>query len=193
MAEKSGKYWVKWANTHANPSSNIEDLESVFKSSVKEFIKALEDAGITVKTGETKRSKERALLYHWSWKIALGKCKASDADNDKMPGVDIQWDHGNDDESKAGAQEMVDGFHLAVPPKSTVAPAKTSTHIEGKAIDMTITWSGEKEVKKKNQSAPVKVIFNPDVNQNAILHEIGESYGIKKLKNDAPHWSYNGK
>jgi len=59
---------------------------------------------------ETKRSAKRAYLSHWSWKIALGKCKPSEAT--AMDGVDIQWDHRKDEESKKGAQEMVDGFRL---------------------------------------------------------------------------------
>ena len=56
-----------------------------------------------------------------------------------MGGVDIEWDHGDLAQSQAGAQEMVDGFGLAVPPDSTVAPALMSHHIAGKAIDMKLS------------------------------------------------------
>lgn len=147
MATKSGKYWVTWANSNAKNSTSIDDLEANFKTNVKDFIQALEDAGATVDVSTTKRSDKRAYLFHWSWKISQDKCKPSDAGTKK--GVDIEWDHGDDKKSKAGAKEMVDGFGLAVPPDSTNPPSLTSNHITGKAIDMTITWTGTIKIKKK--------------------------------------------
>lgn len=109
-----------------------------------------------------------------------------------MAGVDVQWDHGDDAKSKAGAKEMVSGFGLAVPPKSTNAPGLKSNHISGKAIDMNIKWTGKIKVKKKDNTE-VEVTYMQNVNSNTVLHAIGESYGVKKLKTDAPHWSYNGR
>jgi hypothetical protein len=191
---KSGKYWVTWANVHAKNSSKLDDLAEPFKSHVKAFIKALEDAGAKVHIEATRRAAKRAYLFHWSWKIALGKCKPSEAK--ALPGVDIEWDHGDLAQSKAGAQEMVDGFGLAVPPKSTVAPDLDSNHIAGQAIDMDITWTGELKVKKKDgtkDGTVVSVPYMSNANQNTKLHTVGESYSVKKLTSDAPHWSYNGK
>ena len=190
MPTSSGKYWVTWANTHAKNSNKILDLDVSFKPKVQEFIKALEDAGAVVDISTTKRSSKRAYLFHWSWKILQGKCKPSDAT--KMIGVDIQWDHGDLAKSKKGALEMVQGFGLAVPPRSTNPPSTTSNHISGKAVDMTITWRGAIRVKKKN-NAEVSVTFSTNVNTNTVLHSIGDSYGVKKLKTDAPHWSFNGR
>lgn len=190
MATKSGKYWVTWANTHAKNSEKIDDLEATFKKNVKGFIKALEDAGATVTVSATKRSDKRAYLFHWSWKISLDKAKPSAAT--KKAGVNIEWDHGDAAKSKAGAKEMVSGFGLAVPPKSTNAPSLTSNHISGKAIDMTITWKGTIKVKKKDGKT-VDVKYMANVNSNTTLHTVGASYGVKKLKTDAPHWSYNGR
>ena len=190
MAEKSGSYWVTWANAHAKNSKSVDDLSEPFKSNVKAFIKALKDAGATVSVKATKRNEKRAYLFHWSWKIAQDKCKASDAE--KMTGVDIKWDHGKDEDSKKGAEAMVTGFGLAVPPRSTNPPALTSHHISGKAIDMEIKWTGTIKVKNK-KGAEVSVPFKQNVNQNTVLHSVGESYGVKKLKTDAPHWSYNGR
>lgn len=190
MSHKSGKYWVTWANTHAKNSKKVDDLESSFKKGVKAFIKALTEAGATVDVSATKRSDKRAYLFHWSWKISQGKCKPSDAK--KMSGVNIQWDHGDLAKSKAGALEMVKGFGLAVPPRSSNPPSLTSNHINGKAIDMTIKWSGTIKVKKKDGSES-SVKYSSNVNTNTVLHSIGESYGVKKLKTDAPHWSYNGR
>jgi hypothetical protein len=186
---KSGKYWVDWANTHAKNSESVDDLAEPFRTNAKGFIKALVDAGAKVKVTATKRDVKRAYLFHWSWLTALEKSKPSAATT--MAGVDIEWDHGDDNKSKAGAQEMVDGFGLAVPPKSNVAPALASNHIAGKAIDMDITWTGDLEVNKKDGTI-VSVPFMTNPNLNTKLHTVGESYGVKKLKTDAPHWSSDG-
>ncbi len=190
MPTKSGKYWVTWAKTHAKNSNKINDLEASFMSNVKAFIKALTDAGAKVDVSTTKRNDKRAYLFHWSWKISQSKCKPSDAK--KMIGVDIQWDHGDIAKSKAGALEMVNGFGLAIPPRSINPPSLTSNHVRGKAIDMTIKWNGTIKVKKKD-GGEVQITYSSNVNKNTVLHSIGESYGVKKLKTDAPHWSYNGR
>lgn len=187
---KSGSYWVTWANAHATASDSVDDLADPFKTNAKDFIKALEDAGATVTITETRRSAKRAYLFHWCWLIGLGKAKASEATD--MTGVEIEWDHGDDDKSKAGAQEMIDGFGLAVPPNSTNAPALSSNHIAGNAIDINITWKDTIKIKKKD-GTEVSVTFMDDVNQNTTLHSVGESYGLKKLTTDKPHWSVDGR
>ena len=187
---KSGSYWVTWANAHANGSKSVDDLAEPFQTNVKDFIKALQDAGATVTVGETKRSDKRAYLYHWSWLIVLGKKNASDAD--EKVGVEIEWDHGDDQDSKDGAKEMIDGFGLAVPPASINPPALDSNHIAGKAIDMDITWQGTINVRKKD-GTEVSVVYKTEVNQNTDLHAVGESYSVKKLTTDAPHWSVDGR
>ncbi|NME71556.1 hypothetical protein HHU12_26550 [Flammeovirga aprica JL-4] len=189
-SKKSGKYWVKWANEHAKNSNKIDDLNSGFKKNVSQFIKALENSGATVKIKATKRSSKRAYLFHWCWKISLGKCKPSDAS--KLEGVNIKWDHGDINASKKGALEMVKGFGLAVPPKSKVAPSLTSNHIAGNAIDMEIFWEGEISI-LKNDKTKVKIKYNESTNNNTDLHEVAESYGVFKHKNDEPHWSHNGR
>lgn len=79
---------------------------------------------------------------------------------------------------------------LAIPPRSNVAPSLTSNHISGKAID--ITWSGKIVVKKKD-GTPVELTCMNNANLNKKLHEVGESYSVKKHKSDAPHWSHNGR
>lgn len=190
MATKSGKFWVDWANANAKNSNSVEDLAEPFKSSAKSFIAALQAAGAAVEVTATVRPPKRAYLFHWSWKIAVGGTKASDAAS--MDGVDIQWDHGNATASKKGAREMVNGFGLAVPPKSTNPPSLKTRHIEGKAIDMEITWSGNLNVKKKNGTI-VSVPFKDDANANTKLHDVGASYDVFKLTTDEPHWSTDGR
>jgi hypothetical protein len=185
----SGANWVNWANTHAKNSTSVEDLDPSFRANVTSFIKALEDAGAEVDISTTRRSAKRAYLMHWAWLIALGKSKASEADS--MIGVDIEWDHKDETKTENGAQQMVNGFGLAVPPASTVAPSLTSNHITGKAIDMTITWSGKIKIKNK-QGIETEVEFMENVNKNTSLHAIGASYLVKKLTIDRPHWSFDG-
>jgi len=191
MPTKSGSFWVTWADTHANVSRNVEDLAEPFRSKAKAFIKALQDAGAQVTVTTTRRSAKRAYLFHWSWLVALGKSSAAEADRHPMPGVDIRWDHADDAASKAGAAQMVSGFGLAVPPKSTNAPSLTSNHIEGTAIDMAITWTGTIQVKKPDGTS-VAIPFMTDVNRNTLLHAVGADYGVRKLVTDAPHWSERG-
>jgi hypothetical protein len=190
MADKSGKFWVTWANANALSSSKIEDLAEPFRSQATAFIAAMREAGATVGVNVTRRSEKRAYLFHWSWKIALNQGKPSDAT--PMAGVDIQWDHGNDASSRQGAQEMVTGFGLAVPPRSTKAPGLRSNHIDGEAIDMDITWLGTIQVKNK-PGVRTPITFMPDVDANIGLHQLGASYGVLKLVGDAPHWSLNGR
>jgi hypothetical protein len=180
---------VTWANAHAKNSTSTDDLADPFKTNAKAFIKALEDAGAKVEVGTTTRSDKRAYLFHWAWKIGLGKAKASEAT--AMTGVDIEWDYGDEEKSKKGAKEMIDGFGLAVPPESTNAPALNTNHTLGKAIDMTITWTGTIKIKKKD-GTEVSVLFMDDVNKNTTLHTVGASYDVKKLTTDTPHWSFDG-
>ena len=174
MPTKSGVFWVSWANTNAPNSHDIEDLMEPFRSDAKAFIAALQAGGARVNVTATKRSARRAYLFHWSWKIALGKCEPSEAG--QKTGVDILWDHGDDVASKRGAREMVSGFALAVPPKSINAPALTSNHIEGTAIDMDILWTGTIRVKDR-LNREVALPFDSNVNANTLLHAVGESYG----------------
>lgn len=160
MPTKSGKYWVSWAHTFAKNSEKIDDLAPTFRGYVRQFVRALTDAGATVSVSATRRSENRAYLFHWSWKISQGKCKPSEAT--KMVGVDIEWDHGDNVQSRAGALEMVNAFGLAVPPRSTNPPSLTSSHIRGEAIDMTIKWAGVIKVKKKD-GTETPLTFTPNV------------------------------
>ena len=189
MPTKSGAFWVTWADAHAKNSESVEDLIEPFRSNAKSFIAALKDAGATVIVSTTRRSDKRAYLFHWSWKISQSQCKPSDPP--QMADVDIQWDHGTEAESQRGALQMVTGFGLAVPPQSINPPSLTSHHITGKAIDMTIKWIGTMNVKNKAGTV-VAVPFMANVNANSALHSVGDSYGVKKLRTDAPHWSIDG-
>lgn len=57
---------------------------------------------------------------------------------------------------------------------------------------MTILWNGFMELPRRDGSK-VTVAWTPNVNANIVLHEVGASYGVWKLRSDAPHWSFNGR
>lgn len=179
----SGQAW--WhANQAKYPNSNhLEDLEASFRQKATEFIAAMQAAGAIVSVKATRRSKQRAYLMHFSWKIAKGTIGPAQVPPE--PGVDIIWDHGNSTASKMGAQEMVDHFGLVF------QPSLNSLHIQGKAIDMDVTWSGTLQI--TNKSGVVVPIGAPHLgSSNTTLHSVGATYGVIKLASDPPHWSATG-
>jgi hypothetical protein len=189
MATLSGSFWIGWADNNAKTSNNVGDLAGPFRGNVMRFKQALENAGAAVDVTATKRSALRAYLFHWCWLIGLGRAQPSDPPPEH--GVDILWDHGDAAASREGAKKMIDGFGLAVPPASNVAPSLTSLHIAGKAIDMDINWAGMIQI-TTGDGTSVPVPFMPNVNNNTALHRVGASYGVIKLVTDAPHWSETG-
>jgi len=170
MDARSGRHWVAWANTHAQNSRRVEDPDSMFRRKIEEFTGALSAGGARIRVSATRRSPGRAYLFHWSWKIAHGRCKPSEAE--PMAGVPIEWDHGDDRLSRAGALEMARGFGLAVPPRSIYPPALSSNHIAGRAIDMDITWSGTIRIARK-EGGLAAVAYMSNVNSNLDLHAVG--------------------
>ena len=195
MGTKSGNFWITWANQSAPNSSSIYTLEPIFRINAVKFINALRAAGATVYIQSTKRDPKRAYLFHWAWRICFDKTINVSA-IPSMKGVEIDWDHGDKDkkykDSVKGAMEMVNGFGLAIPPKSTLAPSLTSNHLIGKAIDLEISWN-HKILVKKSDGKVVEVFFPKDPNYNENLITVGRSYGIIKNRADKPHWSYNGR
>lgn len=179
----SGGAWWR-ANQAKYPNSRqVSDLDVSFRGNVEAFISALTAAGANVIVSSTKRSKLRAYLMHYCYKVAKGLVAAGSVPAEA--GVDIAWDHGDDTQSKRAAQEMVNLFNIAY------APSLHSRHIEGKAIDMTITWSGT--LKIKNKSGIVVEVGAPrNGDENTVLHGVGATYGLKKLASDPPHWSIDG-
>jgi hypothetical protein len=187
MADKnlSGIEWFRSNQAKYANSKEVGDLNGTFKSGVTEFLKALKEAGAKVTVMSTKRDPVRAFIMHWAWKLANGQIKAA-----KIPsrsGLNINWDHGDEDESQDAAEEMIgsSGFNMAH------IAALNSNHIAGLAIDMTITWSGTLNIKNK-QGDEVEISSSPKNGNNRELHEVGASYGVKKLVSDPPHWSFDG-
>lgn len=179
----SGAAWWHANQAKYQNSTSVDDLDAGFRANVQDFLAALKAAGAAVTIATTRRSKPRAYLMHHSWKIANGQEKAPQVPAE--PGVDIAWDHGSDLKSQQAAKEMVNLFGMAH------IASLTSNHIQGKAIDMTITWTGTLKIKDKAGKA-VEIGAPNKGADNTALHTVGAGYGVKKLATDAPHWSVDG-
>lgn len=180
----SGAAWWR-ANEAKYPNSRrVEDLDPDFRTGVEAFLAALKYAGATVEIASTRRSADRAYLMHYAWAIAHGEVKPAAVP--AREGVAIRWDHGDEAKSKKAAEEMVKRFGMAhqASPKSR--------HISGKAIDMSIRWTGALTIKNKAGKA-VKIASEPRTGDNKELHAVGATYGVVKLASDPPHWSTDGK
>lgn len=183
--ELSGAQWV----ARFPSSKSVDDCKEPFKTDLASFIAALEAAGATVSISATYRPPERAYLMHWSWKIVN-----VDADPKTIPGkegVNINWDHGDNEESVQAAQAMVDGYGMR---NLHVPPALASRHIDGKAVDMSISWTGDLAIENADgTTATIK--SDPKTGMNAELKTVGATYGVIKYVGgdaDKPHWSSDG-
>ena len=177
----SGQHWYDFFPT----SKSISDLASPFRERVLAFQKAMIDAGAQTIIAATYRPPQRAYLMHYAARISRGSIKAEDVP--RFPGVDIQWVHYTNAVSVKAAELMVDAYGIGGNPV-----ALKSLHTERLAIDWNITWDGILRIKRRdgtifNISAPTNGA------SNTILHNVGASYGVYKLLNDPPHWSYNGR
>lgn len=179
LGELSGAGWVN----RFPGSQSTADLASPFRSAVEAFIGAMTVGGARVRVTSTFRPPERAYLMHFAWKIA--KNNIDDNDAPRMPGVDINWVHPTRDESVAAAQEMVDGYQMVQ------VAALNGRHTEGRAIDMSIEWSGSL-ILLSNDGQRETISTRPRSGNNTRLHAVGATYGVRKLVSDPPHWSEDG-
>jgi hypothetical protein len=107
-------------------------------------------------------------------------------------GVDIEWVHtkanGSVDlaASRAAAKAMVNAYGIAYP------PALKSRHTEGRAIDMTIKWSGNLVIANR-ENTTTTVTSTPRNGFNLALRKVGKTYGVNKNASDLPHWSTDGR
>jgi hypothetical protein len=184
--QPSGKLWVP----QFPASKSLDDLVEPFRSNARRFLAALKQANATVVIADTLRRPERAYLMFFSFMIANNHMEPSKAP--PMPGVAIQWVHmdsaGQADAagSLAAAKEMVAGYGIVF------QPALFTRHSEGKAIDMSISWAGNLTI-VDGHGATVTITSTPRTGAaNEELMKVGASYGVIKLKSDAPHWSLDG-
>ncbi len=179
--ELSGAQWV----ARFPGSKSTDTLAPPFRTGVENFIAAMETASAVVTISATLRPPERAYLMHWSWMIAREGADPKDAT--PMAGVDILWDHGNDDASKQAAEDMVQGYAIVK------EPALSSRHTQGLAIDMTISWNGDLVITDQT-GASTTIDSTPRSGMNSDLIAVGATYGVIKatFAGDPPHWSNDG-
>lgn len=174
----SGARWWHANQARYPNSSSVEDLESPFRKNLKAFLAALRAGGASVRVSATRRNRARAQLMHYSWKVAHGQIAPNAVP--AIDGCDIEWDHGDLTTSRAAAREMVRLFHIVF------KPSLTSNHIQGTAVDMTITQPSSFSI----VDAGGKTV---KITSASLLHQVGASYGVYKLASDPPHWSANGR
>jgi hypothetical protein len=196
--ELSGPAWTVRFPT----SKRLEDLEPNFRGKVRRFLDALADADAEITITATRRPRQRAYLMHYSWlivrhRIAPEKVPPFKKALPNEAAVDIGWVHpGRDGKpsaalSRSGAHQMVQRFDIAT---LGVPPSLSSLHIDGKAIDMTISWDDDLVITNASGKATT-IRSTPRSGANADLIRIGASYGVIHLHaaaKDPPHWSVNG-
>lgn len=175
-------WWQRNQGLYLN-SESTADLEPQFRGKVEAFIKALKAGGARVTVSSTRRNKVRAYLMHYCYRIARGEIDAGDVPMEA--GCNILWDHGEETASREAARIMADLFDIVY------QPSLTSRHVEGKAVDMSIRWTGT--IKVKDAAGRTRSLAQPGHGMNTMLHEIGRSFGVYKLVSDEPHWSSDGK
>lgn len=174
----SGSHWVSKFPT----STSLSSLASPFKENVTRFIDCLRDNGATVVVSATRRPKERAYLMHYSFRIARDSLASTSVPT--MTGVDIEWTHPSQSKTMEAAEAMVRGYDIVY------EPALDSKHVDGLAIDMTI--SGLPRVLKwKENGKDVAEDIGTDSSgaSNRLLHKVAWKYfQVRKLNSDPPHW-----
>lgn len=178
--EPSGAAWVARFPT----SRSVDDLAAPFASAVADFVAAIRAAGGTVSISATFRPKQRAYLMHWAWQIARAGFDAALVP--PMAGVDIGWVHATPVKSRKAARDMVAAYGIVF------KPALNSKHTEGLAIDMTISWSGNLKIRRRDATT-LTIGSQPRDGGNAELQKVGLGYGVVKLPSDPPHWSDDGR
>jgi len=170
-------------------SRAVDDLTPAFRDSVRAFLSALRQGGVDVAISATFRPPQRAFLMHWCYRIAVNDLDPAQAE--RRDDVPIDWVHRRPDgtvdraKSKAAADEMVSGYGL------TVLPSLASRHIDARAIDMSVTWTGPRTVNDAQGNSVTLPPMNA-AGARAVLDRIGRSYGVMPLPGDAVHWSDDG-
>lgn len=184
--ELSGVQWVARFPDAGATSALAND----FRPGCEAFIAAMKAAGANVAISSTRRPAERAFLMHFSWQIH--KRTLNPQNVPAKAGVNIDWVHRDANgaidlnASRRAATAMVNGYNIAF------RPALASRHTEGRAIDMTISWTGKLNVKKKNGTLTT-ISSTPRNGFNTELRSVGRTYGVTKNPNDPPHWSTDGR
>jgi hypothetical protein len=169
---------------------SVDDLDPLFKLKVRAFLKALQDAGATVTIGTTRRSDKRAYLFHWSWRIAVGNAKASAATAKAGRRHPLgSWQRGGQQARRPGDGRRLRPRRPAEEHQSAVARQPPHPRQGDRHDDP--CGSGTLKV-KKHGGGIVDVSVHGERQPELEAARVGASYGVLKLKTDAPHWSLDG-
>jgi hypothetical protein len=186
--QRSGADWkaVADANGWIN-SVEFSALDATWGPRAEAFVNGLRAAGAQVRIEAGLRHPNRAFLMHYAWGVAKAKYTPAQANTAcRGRGIDIEWDHGNTNASRAAAQALVDAFDL-------VRQASiTSNHIRGLAIDIvisdlpsSITMNGRTYSTRQGASSTAAA---------ESVAPIGKAMGVIWYgPSDWVHWSHNGK
>jgi hypothetical protein len=184
--ELSGAQWVARFPDGGATSA----LGNDFRPGCEAFIAVMKAGDANVSISSTRRPVERAYLMHFSWQVH--KRTLNPQNVPAKAGVNIEWVHRNASgaidlvASRRAATAMVNGYGIVF------RPALASRHTQGRAIDMTISWTGKLNVKKKN-GALTTISSTPRSGLNTELRSVGKTYGVTKNPRDPPHWSTDGR
>jgi len=184
--ELSGAQWVARFPDGGATSALADD----FRPGCEAFIAAMKAAGAGVTISSTRRPAERAYLMHFAWRVHKETLNPQNVP--AKPGVNIEWVHrtasGAVDlrASRRAATAMVNGYGIAF------QPALNSRHVEGRAIDMTISWTGKLSIKTRS-GAVTTIAGAPRNGFNTDLRRVGKGFGVTKHPTDPPHWSTDGR
>ncbi len=190
-AEPSGPAWI----TRFPTSTSVADCALPFRDDLTAFIEALRAAGASVVIAATVRPRQRAYLMHWCW--AIVNTRADPRSVPPLDGVAIAWAHSDEQgaydaaASLAAARAMVTAYGMQ---GLSVAPALSSNHILGTAVDMAIAWNGNLTIARRDGTS-VTIASLPRTGMNVDLKSVGASYGVLKFvggASDMPHWSIDG-
>jgi len=169
----SGKKWWSINRNKAEyaNSTSIDKLDATFRENIKEFKKAITDAGANVSISTTQRSEKRAYILHWAYKIA----KAI---------------------SKNAALEMITEAQVAYQPSLTSNHIKGKAIDWTITWTGTLNIKNKQGKDVEITSEPKHGGKGRTHNGNTDFHAIGKTYGVIKAnfkKIDGPHWSIDGK
>lgn len=120
---------------------------------------------------------------HYSWLVGRGKVDPEDVP--EMAGVDIDRVHRDNRGRPSTTASRSAALGMAGLYGIVYAPALSSRHTEGRAIDMTVSGYTNKTFSDADGAAT-------RVRTAADLYALGATYGVIKLVADKPHWSDDG-
>jgi hypothetical protein len=204
----SGKHWAAIAGRKWPESSRIEDLGEAFRPKAQSFIAMLNENHVDVDVASTLRPPERAYLYHYCLEVAAGRIAPNAVP--RLATVDIEWDHGDAETSKAAASEMASAFGLVG------VAAYPSNHSGGNALDMKMgfgrnTRDGKTSVAYRRTPSDDPVTRELAIGDEAVigtsargkriagiadreLSKAGSDFGVvRAIDSDIVHWSLDGR